>query len=46
MATSDRKDNHFFAIFHLFASLSRLSFGKKIFILGSLVKTISDKSLI
>ena len=29
MATSNRKDNHFFAIFHLFASLSRVSFGKK-----------------
>jgi len=29
MATSNRKDNHFLAIFRLFASLSRVSLGKK-----------------
>jgi len=28
MATNNRKDNHFFAFFHLFASLSRVSLGK------------------
>ena len=28
MATNNRKDNHFFAIFHLFASFSRVSLGK------------------
>ena len=28
MATNNRKDNRFFAIFHLFASFSRVSFGK------------------
>ena len=28
MATNNPKDNHFFAIFHLFASFSRVSLGK------------------
>ena len=28
MATNNRKDNHFFAIFHLFSSFSRDSLGK------------------
>ena len=28
MATNNREDNHFFGIFHLFASLSRVSLGK------------------
>ena len=28
IATNNRKDNHFFAIFHLFASLSRVSLDK------------------
>jgi len=27
-ATTNRKDNHFLAIFHLFASLSRVTHGK------------------
>ena len=28
MATNNRKDNHGFAIFHLFASFSRVNLGK------------------
>jgi len=43
MATNSLKDNHFLAIFHLFASFSRVSLGKIIILkLGSLMKTISD----
>jgi len=30
MATNNRKDNHFFAIFHLFVSFSRVGLGKRI----------------
>ena len=41
MATNNRKDNHFFAIFHVFASFSR-----NIFQPGSFVKTISGNTLI
>ena len=48
MATDNREDGHFFAIFHLFASFSRVSLGEMSWnvLKLSLVETISDNALI
>ena len=46
MATSNREENHIFPICHLFATISRVAFGKNIFKFDNLVKTLLENSLI